>query len=331
MGASVNSSSFKGYDAVELKSGSYTAVIVPAWGSNCVRFFDTERDIEVFRYSEAATAEDIMGSPEIWGLPTLYLPNRFDGGVLRTSDAVYHLPVNETAFGNHIHGFVHKRPHRVTRCEAKGDTAYLGTTFEFDEKDEFFEFLPLDFVLNIDYELSPAGLSHRVTLTNRSSKRLPVSFATHTTVNAPFVKGGRQEDVRLRVPAKEYISFDKTRWLPDGTVRELSDYDREYLTGKCPVLTDICNDMYTGGELDGFRGVIVSDTASGRQILNEVDGHYKFWIIWNHEGFMGYFCPEPMTAQVNAPNMDVPADVSGYEELSPGESYTAVQRFFTRG
>ena len=48
--------------------------------------------------------------PEIWGLPTLYLPNRFDGGVLRTSDGEYRLPINEERFGNHLHGFLQWQP-----------------------------------------------------------------------------------------------------------------------------------------------------------------------------------------------------------------------------
>ncbi len=34
-----------------------------------------------------------------------------------------------------------------------------------------------------------------------------------------------------------------------------------------------------------------------------------------------------MTAQVNAPNLDMPAELSGYEELAPGKTYTATQRF----
>ena len=135
MEASVKKTEFKGLEAVELTSGEYTAVIVPELGSNVVRFYDTKRDIEVFRYSEAATAEDIKNSPEIWGLPTLYLPNRLDAGVLRTSDSVYHFPVNETKFGNHIHGFVHKRRHEIDMMGTVGDIAFLNTSYDYDEND----------------------------------------------------------------------------------------------------------------------------------------------------------------------------------------------------
>ena len=84
--------------------------------------------------------------------------------------------------------------------------------------------------------------------------------------------------------------------------------------------------------LDGedFHGCVVTDTESGKKICYEVDDKYKFWIIWNDKGFKNYFCPEPMTAQVNAPNLDMPKEESGYEEIAPNQTYAVSQRFFTR-
>ena len=332
---SANYTDHKGAQAVELISGGYRAIVVPGLGSNVVRFRDENRGIEVFRYNNGVSIAEIMQSPEIWGLPVLYLPNRFDKGLLRTSDALYRLPVNEEKFGNHIHGFVHKRAYTVKDMGVKGKTAFVENEYVYDERDFFFSCFPVKFTIRVRCELSDKGLTHKVTLINDSVKMLPVSLATHTTINAPFVDGAKQEDVRLAIPAKERIPFNKSRWLPTGKRTELSAYDKKYIKGVCPVLTDICNDMYSGGTLtvDGkpFHGAVMTDLASGRQILNEVDEKYRYWIIWNHEGFKNYFCPEPMTAQVNAPNMDMDASLTGYEELAPGKTYTAVQRFITRG
>ncbi|MBQ5316931.1 MAG: aldose 1-epimerase [Oscillospiraceae bacterium] len=332
---SANYIDHKGAKAVELVSGGYRAIVVPGLGSNVVRFRDEKRGIEVFRYDNGVSLSEIMNSAEIWGLPTLYLPNRFDKGILRTSDAVYRLPVNEARFGNHIHGFVHKRAYTVKDMGTTGKTAFVENEYVYDERDFFYNCFPVKFTIRIRIELSDKGLKHIVTLINDSDRMLPVSFATHTTINAPFVDGGRQEDVRLTIPALERIPFNKSRWLPTGRRAKLSAYDKKYTKGVCPVLCDICNDMYSGGttEIDGkpFRGAVMTDIASGRQILNEVDDKYRFWIIWNHEGFMNYFCPEPMTAQVNAPNMDMDPSLTGYEELAPGKTYTCVQRFITRG
>ena len=325
----------KGMEAVELAAGGYYAVVAPQIGSNVLRLRNNEMGMEIFRYRDDVSIAEIMNAPEIWGLPTLYLPNRFDGGLLKTSDGEYHLPVNEEDFGNHLHGFLQKRAHKIKDFAAKDGKAYVTTEYVYDENDFFFACFPIKFTAEITIELSEEGMRHTISLTNRSDKMMPISVATHTTINTPFVDGGRQEDVRLQVPAVKRISFNKQRWLPDGKQYDLDHDDMEYVNGtRCPVLRDICNEMFTGGtvSLDGedFHGCVVTDTESGKKICYEVDDKYKFWIIRNHEGFKNYFCPEPMTAQVNAPYLEMPKEESGYEEIAPGQTYTVSQRFFTR-
>lgn len=324
----------KGIEAVELCAGGYRAIVAPSLGTNVLRFRDEKRGMEIFRYSDELTIAEFMEAPEIWGLPTLYLPNRHDNGVLRTSDAVYHLPVNETRFKNHLHGFLHKRSHKIKEMGSENGRAFVTTVYKYDENDFFFNCFPVKFTSEITIELSKDGLKHTLTLKNQSKAAMPISIATHTTINAPFVDGGKQENMRLQVPAVKKLQFNKKRWLPNGRQLALNDWDKEYAEGtKCPVLQDICNDMYTAGtvKLNGkdFYGCVMTDTESGKKICYEVDDKYKFWIVWNHEGFKNYFCPEPMTAQVNAANLDMPAEKSGYTELKPGNSYTVSQRFFT--
>ncbi len=333
--SSAEMTKFKGVEAVELWFGGYHAFVMPTLGSNVMRFRDEDKGMEIFRYSDDMTIAEFMQSPEIWGLPTLYLPNRHDRGILRTSDNVYYLPENETRFKNHLHGFLHKRAHKVKEMGADENHAFVTTTYKYDESDYFFNCFPVKFTAEITIDLSAKGLTHTITLKNCSKVMMPVSIATHTTINAPFVDGAKQEDITLQVPAVKKLQFNKKRWLPNGRQLALTDYDLEYVNGtKCPVLTDICNDMYTAGtiKLDGedFYGCVMTDKASGKRLCYEVDDEYKFWIVWNHEGFMGYFCPEPMTAQVNAANLDLPFEKTGYFELEPKESYTVSQRFFTK-
>lgn len=324
----------KGIEAVELAAGGYYAVVAPQIGSNVLRLRNNEMGMEIFRYRDDVSIAEIMNSTEVWGLPTLYLPNRLDGGLLKTSDGEYHLPVNEGKFGNHLHGFLQKRVHKIKALAAEDGKAYVTTEYVYDENDFFFACFPIKFTAEITIELSEKGMKHTISLTNNSDKMMPISIATHTTINAPFVDGGKQENIRLQVPAVKKINFNKRRWLPDGTLSDLDKHDKEYIKGKVPVLKNICNDMFTGGtlKLDGedFHGCVMTDTASGKKLCCEVEDKYKFWIIWNDKGFKNYFCPEPMTAQVNAPNMDVPREVSGYEEIAPNANYTVSQRFFVR-
>ena len=324
----------KGIEAVELAAGGYYAVVAPQIGSNVLRLRNNDMGIEVFRYSDDVSIAEIMNSTEVWGLPTLYLPNRLDGGLLKTSDGEYHLPVNEGKFGNHLHGFLQKRAHKIKALAAEDGKAYVTTEYVYDENDFFFTCFPIKFTAEITIELSENGMKHTISLTNNSDKMMPISIATHTTINAPFVDGGKLENIRLQVPAVKKINFNKRRWLPDGTVSELDKHDKEYIKGKVPVLKNICNDMYFGGtlKLDGedFHGCVMTDTESGKRLCYEADDLYKFWIVWNDKGFKYYFCPEPMTAQVNAPNLDIQREESGYAEIAPNENYTVSQRFFTK-
>lgn len=325
---------WNGTPCIELCAGGFRALVAYEIGANVIRLRDEVRGIEVFRFKESTTAEEIKQSAEVWGLPTLYLPNRFADGVLKTSDAEYHLPVNEKApYNNHIHGFLHKRVHTVVEHHADDNCAVLRTQYRFDENDEFFQYFPIRFLAEYTFTLSALGLEHKVRLTNLSEKLMPISLATHTTINTPFVDGGKEEDIRLTVPTGKRCELND-RCLPTERFIDLKLYDLEYKTGtKCPVLTDISNDMYFAEttELDGqeFHGVIIEDTASGHKICYEVSEEYGFWIIWNDRGFNHYFCPEPMTAMIDAPNLSLGKDVTGYRELRPHDTFEANQRFFT--
>lgn len=97
---------------------------------------DVENDIEIFRYDESLSVEDLKKSPEVYGLPTLYLPNRLANGVLKVSDATYHFPLNDP-LGNHIHGFLHKREHTLVSAAVDGKKAIAKTEYIYDKNDEF--------------------------------------------------------------------------------------------------------------------------------------------------------------------------------------------------
>lgn len=325
---------FGGTPVAELRAGGYTAMIAYELGSNVIRLHDDKNGVEFFRFDPENNADVIRQSPEVWGLPSLYLPNRFADGVLRTSDGVYQLPVNEKApYNNHIHGFLQKRAHTLVEHYADDNCAVVKTKYRYDSEDEFFQYFPIQFLAEFTFTLSEMGLEHKVKFTNLSDKMMPISFATHTTINSPFVDGGKEEDIRLFVPALKRCLLD-SRCLPDGEPVMLDGTDLEYITGgRQAVLQNIDNEMYVIGTQklgdQDFHGVIAEDLASGKKIAYEVSEEYGFFIIWNDKGFNGYFCPEPMTAMIDAPNLDLPQGVTGYREIKPQQSFEAYQRFFT--
>lgn len=326
---------WNGTSCVRMNAGGYEALVAYEIGCNVIRLRCNTKEMEFFRWNPDNSAETIKQSAEVWGLPTLYLPNRFADGKLKTSDAVYQLPVNEKApYNNHIHGFLHKRTFEIVEHNADSNCAWVKARYVYDENDEFFEYLPIKFVAEYTFTLSAHGLEQDICFTNVSNKMLPMSLASHTTINAPFVDGAQESDIRLTVPAGKKCELNE-RCLPTEKLKSLTMWDLEYKSGnKCPVLQVCDNDMYTGeyAELDGekFHGVIAEDIASGKKLCYEVSEEYKFWIVWNDRGFNHYFCPEPMTAMIDAPNLSLPADITGYTEVKPGETFKAHQRFFAK-
>ena len=325
---------FNKIPCVELNAGGYTALIAYETGCNVIRLRDNNSSVDFFRFDEKNGPEVIKNSPEVWGMPTLFFPNRLADGILKTSDAEYHFPINEkNHYNNHIHGFVHKRTFKVTEHNSDSNSAWVKTKFEYNESDEFFKYFPLKFTVEYTFTLSDKGLVQDICYTNNSDRMFPLSIGSHTAMKAPFADGADPADIRLLVPAVKRCELNQ-RCLPTENLLELSEWDKKYTDNSMQaVLQNLDNDMYTAGRLTvngrTFNGIIAEDIKTGKKICYEVSEDYKFWIIWNDQGSNGYFCPEPMTAMINAPNLSLSNDISGYKELAPGKSFTLFQHFYT--
>ncbi len=332
MGLSAKIEKYKEKDVIRLEAGRYTAIIAPFLGSNIMRMIDSEGKIDFFRNDESLTIEQLQSSPEVYGFPTLYLPNRLSGGKLTVSDHTYQLPIND-GLGNHIHGFLHKREHEIVSAVAADGKAVAKTQYVYDEKDPFFETLPISFRAEYTFTLSESGMAYEFTMTNLSDRQLPYGVCNHTAMKGPFTEGGDGMDVRLYVPIGERVHLN-SQCIPTCNFLPLDNHDKQYLTGSnIPVLQDIDNDMYYAekGEVDGkpYYGITATDLATGNRICYEVCEDFKYWIIWNDHGDKGYFCPEPMTWIIDAPNLPLSPDESGYVELAPGESKTITEKIYS--
>ncbi len=322
---------FKNTDCIMLSADGYEAVVCPSLGNQVLRLRSHDPNCEIFRYREDVTIDTIQEAPAIWGLPTMYLPNRFDGGIIKTSDSVYKMPINEPDYNNYLHGFVFKRPYEIEYMTADEKKAVLCASFTYNKNDEMYKYFDVDFKIIITFTLSDEGLYQEITLKNLSDKALPVSIATHTCINAPLVDGGNEKDMLLTVPIGRKCELND-RFLPTERLLELNDWDKEYKNGeKRPTGQVIENDMYTADKatLFGkpFNGTIVKDTAKNVLLLNEVSEEFMFYNMWNDLGEKGYFCPEPMTAMINSPNLTLDREVSGYKELKGGEEFSCHQNF----
>ena len=243
---------YKGETCIELISGDYRALIAPFNGSNIMKMENTALDIDIFRNDPSLTPAQLKAAAEIYGMPTLYLPNRLSHGNLRTSDAMYHFPCNDP-LGNHLHGFLHLRNHSIESVSVDGDKAIGKTSYVYDEKDEFFATYPVSFRADFTFTLAPDGMHYEFTLTNLSDKQMPYGVCNHVAFKGPFTSTGKGEDVRLCVPVGDKWELDEHA-IPTEKNLPITDYDLQYKNGTMvPVLKDIDNDLYTAemNELDG--------------------------------------------------------------------------------
>ena len=50
-------------------------------------------------------------------------------------------------------------------------------------------------------------------------------------------------------------------------------------------------------------------------------------MLWNGGGGQGFICPEPQSWLVDAPNLSLPPQTSGFTALAPGQSATTRLRY----
>jgi aldose 1-epimerase len=324
---------YKEKDVINLKAGNYTATIAPFLGSNIISMVDVENDINFFRKDESLSIEELKQSAEVYGFPTLFYPNRLKDGILKCSDYTYTFPIVDVEGHNAMHGFLHKREHTIVETNTTDDAAIARTAYVYDENDPFFETFPVSFKAEFTFKLTENGMFYELTITNLSDRQLPYGVCNHTTINAPFTSTGKPLDTRIFVTIGDKWPLNQ-RNLPTCDFISLDNHDRQYLTGSMiPVKHIINNDVYNAEtyEVDDkpFRGAIISDQVSGKEIRYEVDDNFKFWVIWNDGGEKDYFCPEPSTWMIDAPNLPLPGEESGYMELAPGKSHTVSEHIYS--
>ena len=325
---------FKGETCILMEYDNYRGLLAPSLGSNFLNLEETTHHVRFFHFKKGMSRKFLKKCNIIIGLPTTYLPNRLKDGILRTSDATYHFPVNEKNRNNHLHGFLHTRCHKILSMEEKDECVIARTYYEYDERDDFFPYFPLEFRADFTFTLSKEGLRYEVTLKNLSEHMLPFGFGTHTTLSCPFIKRQKKKEGKhyhFYLPVKHRYQLNE-RCLPDGTYKALSEYEEQYIKGIArPTGHDINDELYRLAETteQSYRS-IVTDERTGLSIVNEVSKEYGFYILWNIGGKQDFFCPEPLTWLIDAPNLDLPKEETGYRELKPQESATVWQKFSLR-
>lgn len=318
---------YQGEKAIWLRYGRYEAAILPEIGGNLIAFHDKERNYSFLHEPDQSEMESFKASPNVYGIPLLFPPNRFEDGLFPWNGKVHKLSINEPDRHNHLHGYVSDQPWTVLNYGSNDQESYVTVQIQVDEQHPVYQEWPFCFTLTMRYTLSSNGLSQLLSLRNDGQEELPCLLAFHTAINAPFAPGSTAQDYRVKLTIGEHWEMSD-RMLPTGKFLPLTA-EEELLKGEgvYPFYESLDN-HYTAVPQQGRNRMELRDTKENVTLVYDVGTSYKQWMIWNNGATEGFFCPEPQINLVNAPNIDMPADQSGLFSLAPGEIWEERMRLY---
>ncbi|CAH0206606.1 Aldose 1-epimerase [Peribacillus sp. Bi96] len=297
--------------AIKFGNEEVEAILVPELGSNLFSLKFKRKDIEVLRTPDSL--EDYRKVPILFGMPILFPPNRIEDGQYTYKHTVYKFPINEKEKSNHIHGFLHDKPWQVVKKEVEGDQIFIKTEFLSKDFPYLRSCFPQDLIVTMSLFLMDETLDIQLEITNKGIEPFPWGAGYHTVFNFPFGPDSKLEDCKIALPINKQWKLNE-RSLPTGEIQETAN--ALAIQNGFSVGDRLFDDLF-GYESDLKNECTLTDQDAGVQVVYHGDQHFKYWVLFNQEGFV---CPEPYTWVTNAPNLDLPAELTGLRELSAGET-----------
>ncbi len=325
---------WNGLDAIEFAAGGYEALLVPSVGANVVKLKNTAKNADILRTPKPEDMETFASRPQIFGLPLLLPPNRIEDGRYTYNGRTYQFPITIPDQNNYHHGNIKSQPFTVTKCEEKnGEVEIEANYFSNIFNDEIYQYFPHEFECRMNFRLSARGLEHKVTFINLSATEMPIGVGYHTPLMVPFIPGGDASKYRLRVSVgKRWELGDRT--LPTGNLLPLGESEKPLRGEGIVPLAEAVEYAFTTEPIEvggkAYTGAILTDTASGTSVFYEVDKQMGHWTIWNNGASGNWICPEPQSWAINAPNVKLPAEVTGFQTVAPGKEWSSVSKIYVK-
>lgn len=319
---------YESEEAILLKHGSYSAILLPRIGGNLISFRDDDRDYRFIREPEGADWKGFVEKPMVHGIPVLFPPNRYDAGAFEFNGRAYSFPINEPQTGNHLHGFVYQSPWEVVSFGSTDEMSTVSVKLQFDEQHPDFKYFPHKVTLLQTYTLSNQGLTQYFEAVNEGEDALPFMLGFHTSLNAPFAANSSVADLECGLSIDDRWELDG-RMLPTGQALPLNEGELLLKEGKGnPYFASL--DNHYSASSSGTNEMTLHDKRENVTLVYEAGEGYKHWMVYNAAANGKFFCPEPQTGMVNAPNVDLPVERTGLISLEPGQKWTAVSRMYIR-
>ena len=328
---------WNGFSALKMETAVYEAMLIPEVGANLVQLYNKVQKVDILRTPKTDEIEHFKNNPQVYGLPLLLPPNRIEDGTFSYKGETYHFPITIPAQNNHHHGYIKKQPFTVTRCEETPEGIFVETVFFSNLfNDGVYFCFPHNFECHMAFKLSDQGLEHTVTFVNLDDREMPLGMGYHTPIRVPFLEGGDPDDYRLRMSVgKKWILTE--RLLPteelvpleeDEDVWRLRTEEGMKPTGKSIEVHMTAEPI----EVDGkpYHGAVMIDTKIGLRVFYEVDDKIRHWTFWNNRGEVAWACPEPMSWAINAPNLKLPKEVTGFTTIPPKGSWATTCKLYVK-
>ncbi len=291
----------------------------PALGFNAYRWAMPGREL---LYADPQLFEN--GRPTRSGIPVLFpFPNRIRAGTFTWDGKTYHLPLNDPAKQNAIHGWACRSAWRVIDEGADGDAVWLTGEFLLSrDAPDARPLWPADARLRLTYRL----LHDRLRLEAEAAAvdaPLPFGLGYHPYFAiAPF--GG--EDAIVVVPAHRYWELDAN--LPTGVQHPVTG-TRDLRIGRPLaglVLDDVLTDL-PAPPPDADSGVgllgIVRHPAGGPALRLYGSADFREVVVFTPPHRQAV-CLEPYTCATDAINLQQAGVNAGWRVIAPGASWRGV-------
>ncbi|BBH19142.1 aldose 1-epimerase [Paenibacillus baekrokdamisoli] len=309
-----------GETAIRVQNEEMEFILVPAWGSNLLSLRLKSKNLELLRFPKSR--ELYQADPILYGLPILFPPNRIADGTFDFNGKKYCFNINDPLEHNHTHGLLFDAPWTFLRAEAEGERIVLETIIHSEEHEEIMAQFPHLFTVHMHYILEQTTLTIEATISSRDTAPFPWGLGYHTTFNYPFNGSGDHSLCRFSLNADKQWVLDE-RFLPTGELVDIP-YLEQLQEGKSLVghaLDDAFQTAKTGA-----NEAVLTDRGSGICVVYSGDEYFKHWVIYNDDSKQGYLCPEPYTWITNAPNLQLPEELTGFRVLQPGEQVKTTTR-----
>ena len=325
---------WQGVESILLETNVYEAIIVPTVGANLVKLYNKKKKIDILRTPTLEEMETFLSRPQIFGVPLLFPPNRIEDGKYSFAGKNYEFPITIPAQNNYHHGIIKSQAFTVTRTRFSADAVEVELSFFSNRiNNAIFANFSHDFVCKIRIILTDNELTHIVSITNAGTEPMPVGVGFHTPIRLPFSANTNKADYKLRLSAgKRWELSDRS--LPTEKLLDLSAEESLLrtegmtVTGK-PIEIALTDEAITVNAKP-YHGAIMTDTKNNISVYYEVDKEFKHWTLWNNGGEVDWVCPEPQTWAINAPNLNLPRDVTGLQGISAGKTWSGTTRFYVK-